>query len=538
MPRQHQPAISPSIGDYWAILRRRFWWILLPLFLCWVIILSLSWLLPVAYRSEALVLVEQQKVPENYVASNVTVNLQDRLQSMTQQILSRTRLQTTIDRFHLYSSDKGLGRLARLADPVEQMRQQIKIELVQSPGHRGELTAFKIEYSAASPELAQQVNSELTSLFIDENLRSQQQLSESTTAFLNSQLADARSQLEKQEAKLRAFKATHFGDLPSQMQSNIQILSGLQAQLQTIQRDLDGARQHKLYLDSLLEQYQSQKAGKGGGDLTSPQELDKELTDLRLRLAKARSEYTEDHPDVIALEVKLFKTEKLEKQIQDEIAANRKASQGARAADHGGENTQQGSAASMMQMQIQSQLEANQLEIQNYQRQQKDIESGISAYQARLNLTPQTEQQLADVSRGYEESMSNYNSLLQKQLRSQLATSLEQRQQGEQFRILDPPSLPTRPSSSNHLTASIGGLILGAIIGLALAAFLELTDRRIRQERDLEGLVPARVLVGIPHLSTSGEDRFHKLRRCVEIGAAVQIVLLIVAGNIYALYKG
>src|ERR1700686_3168757 len=125
MPRQHQPLTSPSIGDYWAILRRRFWWILLPLFLCWAIIWSLSWLLPVAYRSEALILVEQQKVPENYVASNVTVNLQDRLQSMTQQILSRPRLQTTIDRFHLYSSDKGLSRLARLADPVERMRQQI-----------------------------------------------------------------------------------------------------------------------------------------------------------------------------------------------------------------------------------------------------------------------------------------------------------------------------------------------------------------------------------------------------------------------------
>ncbi len=536
MPRQHQPLNSPSIGDYWAILGRRFWWILLPLFICWAIIWSLSWLLPVTYRSEALILVEQQKVPENYVASNVTVNLQDRLQSMTQQILSRTRLQTTIDRFHLYPPDNGLGRFARLADPVEQMRQQIKIELVQSPGHRGELTAFKIEYSARSPDLAQQVNNELTSLFIDENLRSQQQLSESTTAFLNSQLAEARAKLEKQEAKVRAFKATHFSVLPSQMPSNIQILSGLQGQLQTIQRDADGARQHKLYLESLLEQYQSQRVGQGRGDLTSLQELDRELTDLRLRLAKARSQYTEDHPDVIALEVKIFKTEKLEKQIQDEIASNRKANKGRKAADLRAESMQQGSTASVMQ--IQSQLEANQLEIRNYEQQQKDIESRISAYQARLNLTPRTEQELADVSRGYEESMSNYRSLLQKQMQSELATSLERRQQGEQFRILDPPSLPTKPSSSNHLNASLSGLILGAIIGLGLAALLELTDMRVRQERDLEGLVPAPVLVSIPHLSKPGEDRQQMLRRWIEIGAAVQILLLIVAGNIYALYKG
>ena len=162
-----------SLEEYWAIVRRRRWWIFLPLFVCWVLVWAVSWFLPATYRSEALILVEQQKVPEQYVVPNVTVSLQDRLQSMTQQILSRTRLQATIDRFGLYPQRRAPSALLDSDDRVEQMRQDIKIDLVESPEHPGELTAFKIDYSARSRELAQQVNSELTSLFIDENLKSQ-----------------------------------------------------------------------------------------------------------------------------------------------------------------------------------------------------------------------------------------------------------------------------------------------------------------------------------------------------------------------------
>ena len=531
-------ATSPSMSDYWAIVRRRFWWVTVPLFLCWVVVWGLSWRLPPIYQSDALILVEQQKVPENYVVANVTVNLQDRLQSMTQQILSRTRLQTTIDRFHLYSNHATLTGFSKWQDPIDEMRKDIKIDLVTSPGHQGELTAFKIQYSAASPELAQQVNSELTSLFIDENLKAQQELSESTTAFLDSQLADARAKLEEQEAKVRAFKATHFGDLPSQMQSNVQILAGLQTQLDATQRDLDGARQQKLYLESLQKQYESELTSQGGADSvgTSPEALDKELAVLRLRLANALSQYTEDYPDVITLKDKIAKTEKLKKQIQDEIASNQKTTKDTKVVEPGAANPPSGSLPSTMQ--IQSQLQANQLQIQNYEQREKNIESQIADYQARLNLTPQTEQELADVSRGYDESMSNYNSLLQKQMQSQLATSLEQRQQGEQFRILDPPSLPIRPSSPNHLMISIIGLAIGAALGMGLAALLELTDARVWQGKDLDGIVPARLLVALPHLSTPREERFGSTVRLIKIGATVAIVVSILAGNLYSFYKG
>lgn len=530
---------SRSLEEYWAIVRRRRWWIFLPLFLCWAAVWAGSWLFPTTYQSEALILVEQQNVPQQYVVPNVTASLQDRLQSMTQQILSRTRLQATINRFGLYPRDRSLSSLLQPEDAVERMRKDIHIELVSPPGHPGELTAFKIDYSAGSPELAQQVNNELTSLFIDEDLKYQRQQSESTTAFLESQLADARAQLEKQEAKVRAFKARHFGDLPSQLETNVQILTGLQTQLDNNQRALDSAKQQKLYLESLLQQYQTARAHLASADSppTSLQALDTELFDLRTRLADARSRYTDEYPEVVALKEKIQETEKLKKDIEDEIASSQKT---AKAADASGTNVAEDvpEDSSTPMMQIRSQLKANELEIQNYENREKDIEAQIATYRARLNLTPETEQELADISRGYDESKANYNSLLQKQNQSELATNLEQRQQGEQFRIIDPPSLPDKPSAPDHFLLSFGGLALGMVVGLGLAALLEMTNLRIRQEKDLEGLVPARVLVRIPHLSTPGEGRLRLRFRWMELGVAVAMVLLIVAGNLYAFYKG
>jgi polysaccharide biosynthesis transport protein len=538
MEDELEEVASRSFEDYWAVVRRNRRWLLLPIFICWALTWGVSWLLPTTYRSEAVILVEQQRVPEHYVLPNVTISLQDRLQSMTEQILSRTRLQAAIDHFQLYSRRSGADLLPSSDDAVEQMRKDIKIEVVASQGRPGELTAFKIDYSARSPGLAQRVNSELTSLFINENLKSQRQQSESTTAFLESQLANARSQLEQQEAKVRAFKGKHVGDLPSQLETNVQILSGLQTQLDNSQRALDSAKQQKLYLESLLQQYHPVFSEHGGGaDPDSAEALDKELLNLRARLAEAVSRYTEDFPDVVALKEKIDKTEKLKKQIESEIAANQKILSESNPADTTA-NKEVHYDSSAKAMQVRSQLKANDLEIQNYQRHIKEIESQIAIYRARLNLTPQTEQELADISRGYEEAKANYNSLLQKQNQSQLATSLQRQEQGEQFRIIDPPSLPNKPSSPNRLLVSLAGLAVGVGIGLALTAVLEVVNVRVWHEKDLEGLVPGHVLVSIPRLNTPEEDRYRSVNQWLEIGAAAAMIILIMLGNLYCFYQG
>jgi polysaccharide biosynthesis transport protein len=528
---------SRGLADYWAIALERRWTILLPLFICWAIVWTVSWFIPSSYTSEALILVEQQKIPEQYVVPNVTESLQDRLQSMTAQILSRTRLQETINRYGLYHSRGAGGKMMPVGDPVERMRKDIKIEPVDSASHPGQLTAFKIDYSAGSPQLASKVNTELTSLFIQEDLRSQQELSQGTTTFLQGQLTDAKAKLEEQEAKVRAFKARHFGDLPSQAEANVQMLTGLQSQLENAQRNLDAARQQKLYLESLQQQYQAAQANLGTDTATgsSVGAYDKELSTLRQELADARSRLTDEHPDVIALKDKIARTEKLKKDLEAENASHGEGAKPEKNVDPSLSSVQHGATTPMMQ--VQSQLKAVAFEIQNYEQHVKGLESEIASYRARLNMTPQTEQELADISRGYAESQTNYNSLLQKQNQSQLATSLQEQQQGQQFKLLDPPSMPYKPSSPNRLMFSLGGLAAGASLGVGLALLLELKNNVVRKQEDLEGLIPARVLVGIPHLNEPGEDRFNQTFRWFEIAAVSVMAVLILAGNVYTLHK-
>ena len=190
------------------------------------------------------------------MVANVSTDLQQRLDGLRQQILSRTRLQRIIDQFQLYNES---GSHGNSDETIDQMRKDITTELVETDGHRGQLSGFRIAYNAPSARLAQQVNTQLTSLFIEQNIQEQSQRSENTTEFLSSELDTARTRLAEQEAKIKQFKAGNLGALPSQMESNVHILSGLQDRRQGLSQSLNRAQEQKLYLESLLAQYRSVK---------------------------------------------------------------------------------------------------------------------------------------------------------------------------------------------------------------------------------------------------------------------------------------
>ena len=213
-----------------------------------------SWILPARYKSSTLILVEQPTMPKDYVASNVNEDLQDRVQNITQQILSRTRLLHIIDQMNLYSESH---RQFTPDEKVEQMRKDIEIELVHDTRNlRSRHSIFTI--LRRDPQIAQRVTGELTNLFIDENLEVRQQQSEDTTKFLREPAGDARVKaLAEQEAKIREFKGEHVGDLPTQQASNLQILAGMQSQLGNEQDALNTAQQQQVYLQSLINQYRT-----------------------------------------------------------------------------------------------------------------------------------------------------------------------------------------------------------------------------------------------------------------------------------------
>src|ERR1039458_857676 len=213
----------PDFTEIKGMVRRRRWQFLVPFFCGWALVWGASWLIPSTYRSGTLILVERTSVPEKFVESNINIDIQHELDSITQQILSRTRLIRIIDSLGLYAQER---KHASPDDLVGKMSKDIEIEL--SRGDDRKLSAFNIYYASRDPKMAQAATAELANLFITENLEQRQKRSENTTSFLEDQLDQARAKLTAQEAKLRVFKDQHLGELPTQTQSNLQILTGLQ----------------------------------------------------------------------------------------------------------------------------------------------------------------------------------------------------------------------------------------------------------------------------------------------------------------------
>jgi polysaccharide chain length determinant protein (PEP-CTERM system associated) len=519
---------------YWALVRRRRWWFLIPVFIGWSIVWGLGWLLPPLYRSQSFILVEGQKVPKDYVVPNVTADLANRLQTLTQQVLSRTQLSRIIKEFALYPRQS--GRLSP-DELVDVMRKDIQIDLVQDK-RREELTAFKISFSSGDPHTAQSVINELTSLFIDENLKTREQLTESTTDFLRNELEDAGKTLAEQEQKIRDFKTRYLGQLPGQLQSNVQILTGLQSQAELELDALNRAKQQNLYLQSLLEQYRTVQGDMGQGKdspVHSPAS-DQELVRLGAELTGLRARYTEKHPDVQKLEDQIAATEQMKERIATDFAstaANSSTDSKSPAVVGNPDPRESGPI-----MELESQLKANQLEIQDRQHELKDLQTRTEEYRARLNETPIREQQFADLTRDYEQSQSNYGSLLAKRNQSELATNLEKRQQGEQFQLLDPPSFPDKPYWPERLVWSWVGLGIGIALGFSVTAAAELIDDRIRDEEDLKQVLPVTILAEIPLLTANGEDKRKRWRRSFEWCTATILLAAMTAGFVITYYRG
>ncbi|MGH9528919.1 MAG: XrtA system polysaccharide chain length determinant [Terriglobales bacterium] len=521
-----------NFEHYWAIVRRRHWYFLIPFFLGWAVVWGASWLMPSVYRSGTLILVEQPTVPQQYVTPNVSDNLQDRLQSITQQILSRTRLLHIIQQLNLYSAASQRSNPDEL---VERMRKDIEIPLVRS-SDGGQLTAFNVFYSSRDPHIAQEVTRQLTDFFISQNLEVRQQQSEDTTKFLENQLEEARKTLADQEQKVRDFKDQHLGELPGQLQGNLQILAGLQAQLQSEEDALFSANQQNSYLQSLIQQYRSsQRSAKAsdGAPLGLPA-IDQKLEKLRAQLADLESHYTDRHPDVRKAKEEIAETEKMKQQLEANLTAN--ASHPPSTTPTGADPADLSSGSPLRQ--LQNQLEANKIEIANRQRAISELKAKIGAGQAHLNQEPVREQQLSELTRGYDQSQANYDDLLKKKNESELATSMELRQQGEHFQVLDPPSLPMTPYSPNRLKLCGIGLFAGIVLGGVFTAGAELMDDRLYTEKDLKELIHADVISEIPNIITADEEKKRKRVVHLQWVSTAAVFAVIAAGCAFSYFRG
>jgi polysaccharide chain length determinant protein (PEP-CTERM system associated) len=523
---EEKPSEGLDIQHYLGIVRRRHLHFLVPMFLGWLAVWGASWILPARYKSGTLILVEQPTMPKNYVTPNINDDLQERLQSITQQILSRTRLLHIIEQLSLYASEH-----AQLSpdDKVERMRKDIDIELVRDAQER--VTAFNVYYSSPVPRIAQQVTSELTSLFINENLEVRQQQSQDTTKFLEGQLETARQNLEAQEAKIREFKGQHVSELPSQLASNLQILGGLQSQLQAEEDALNTAKQQHVYLDTLLNQYRTVQDSPrtAGAPTVGLPAIDQELDKLKADLADLSSHYTERHPDVRKLKQQIAKTEKMKEALLADLKDKTNNPTQPNDALVARDAAAVGQASPLVQ--LQGQLQANQIEIKNREETVAELKAQVDGYQARLNQEPVREQQLADLTRGYDQSKANYDELLKKKNESAMATSMELLQQGERFRIVDSPSLPLKPESPNRLKFCGIGLAVGLALGVGVAAAFEKMDDRLYNEKELKDLLPMPVISEIPEILNALDERNNQRRLWLGWGLATMVLATVLAGS-------
>jgi polysaccharide biosynthesis transport protein len=526
---QEQTTQQFDVARIVGIVRRRHVQFLAPLFFGWLMIWGSSWFLSARYKSTTLILVEEPTMPKNYVEPNVNDDLQDRLQSITEQILSRTRLLLIIDKLHLYSEQ----RVQLTPDQkVAEMRKNTDIELIRDPQNQA-ITAFNVSFSASDPHVAQQVTGELTNLFIDENSRVREQESENTTQFMSDQLTSARSSLTDQDAKVHAFEAAHEGELPDQEQSNLQILSGLQQELRNEQDALNAAKQNQVYTQSLLDQYRNAQ-GPERTDTGAPTGLagiDQQLDTLRTKLADLSTRYTDRYPEVQEVKAEIAKTEKERVQLISNLKND------ADGKNQGPGNNPQPVAdppQNAPTQQLQSQLHADQLEIANRTEAITNLKARINDYQTRLNQEPAVEQQLSDLNRGYEQSQTNYNDLLKKENDSQMATSMEQMQEGERFKMIDPPSLPLKPDFPNRLEMCEVGFGVGLTLGVLLVAIMEFFDDRLHSDKEIQSLLPVAVIGEVPEIVTLSDMRRDKMRLALGWTVAAFVFITILAGSAFS----
>jgi polysaccharide biosynthesis transport protein len=468
-------------------------------------------------------------MPRDYVTPNINDDLQSRMQSLPQQILSRSRLLQIIDRLNLYPDPSGH---ATADDKVEQMRKDIEVEMLRD--NVGRINAFNVSFQSRDPHQAQQVTNEITNLFINENLEARQQQSEDTTKFLESQLEEARKALADQEEKIREFKGQHVGEMPGQVASNLQILSGLQSQLQNEQDALNAAKQQHVYLQSLVDQYHALQGPAKSADGTAMglPAIDAELEKLRAQLADLSSRYTERHPDVRKLKDQIAKTEKMRAQLL--AAPKDKPASTDTPDDTAGIDP----ARASLLAQAQSQLRSNQVEIANREHSVADLTAKIEGYQGRLNTEPVREQQLADFTRGYDQSKAIYDDLLKRKNESAMATDMEKLQQGERFSVIDPPSLPTKPDFPNRLKFCGIGLAAGLALGVIVAGAFEFMDDRIYDEKALQKMLPVPVISEIPSIISTAEQQ--EARRHMWVGWATAAIVFgaILVGSAFSFLRG
>jgi len=506
MSASNTPAIAAAQGlgemglqDYLSLAKRRKYWMIFPAVALTIAAAVMAWKLPNVYRSEAVILIQPQKVPTSYFPSTVTTAMPDRMATIYQEVTSPSRLKRLIDTLGLYPEIRARDgqQMAMLT-----MAKAISVEQVTAMG--GNAPAYRISYKGRDPAQTAQVTNQITAMFIEENLRLREEQSYGTSDFLESELQKAAQQLEEKGRELAEVKAKYGHDLPESMQFRLQEMAAVRQQLHNAEQQIAQDQRQEADLQSL----EGTSNPTVDLDLGASMSGQSPTAELQAKLNTLQKRYGPNHPDV--------------KRLQAELADAK-----AKEAEVSPPKTGAPNARKVHNPVIEAQIEQLDQDIEKNKSLAAQLQTSLNSMQATLQTNPDYEQKIGFVQRDFDALQGSYNSLLGKKMAAQTATELESREKSERFVILDSAQIPERPYSPNRPMFVFGGLIMGILVGFGVALAREVLDDSVRNAREAERILGVPVLSGVPEILTL-QELWHSTLRLGVVAAATLVVAVVV----------
>ncbi len=509
--------------DLLRIAWHRKWLIVVPFLVVGITTALIAWRLPDRYEADTLILVVPQRVPDNYVKPTVTTTIEDRLQSTSQQILSRSRLERLIVDLGLYPKER---KTWIMQDIVEKMQRDVKVQVVQKA------EAFRVSFTYEDRRLAVDVVNKLAAAFIDESNQDRTLFAESTTSFLETEKEEARRRLDELDRRLAEYRMKHAGELPTEREANLQVLSSTQLQVQNLVEAINRDRDRRYMLERQLTDLTADApvpaaapvASGDAGTLTG-QTVTEQLEAARAGLRTLELRFKPDHPDV----------RRMKRIIADlEAKAQAEALQKPVSPEAGGRPASPAEAQRQARIRdLRLEIEAIDRGIATKQAEEKQLQGRIGEYNRRVEATPARESELTSLLRDYDTVQKHYASLLAKQEDSKIAANLEHRQIGEQFRTVDQARMPERPVSPNRPLIDLVGALVGLGLGVGLVGFLEYRDNSFRTDDEIVRVLALPVLAVVPTMLSRSERRQQRRRATIAATATAVVAVCVMAGAVW-----
>lgn len=544
---------NPDLNYYLEVVRRRKWYFLLPMLIIFTVAFALALMLPPKYTSQATVLIEAQNIPEDLVQTTVTGYVEERLQTLSQIVLSRQNLQELIDKYEPYPD---LQQKAPAEEVVARMREDITMEPVHAEegGRSGRsdaaTVAFTLSYEGLQPQVTSQIANDLVSLYLEQNLKLREEKASETVNFFQEQLVQLQAELNQQEDLITKLKQENQSSLPELKQHNMQTLERIKSDISNRRQDLQNLKERKVYLQGQLATVDSQRIDTGS-KRGQPLTLEEELSLLRNKYLTQKSVKSSSHPEVVrlkkqiqalkeetsaedtpralqtALEEKKQHLSDLQQKYSDEhpevIRIRRELQALQQELDQAGSEQD---AAKQSQAQgdyfqvnnpayinLQTQIASAEMEIESTKAKIQELEKEVDNYKQRIEKTPAVEQRLGSLQRKYDSNLKRYQEVMSKLQAAKEAQELEEDQMAEKLKVVEPPAIPESPSKPNRMAIALLGFVLASGFGVGTASLSEFMDQSIRGTQNLSAASQQPVLGAIPYLQTARDKRRLWLRR-------------------------